>query len=135
MSGRSPLPGILALVGAGLLLAGSLVDFGDGFSLVEFGDRPGKVIVADVLFWWLPVAVGITAGVLILTPGLLIRRLAAGLCLASGVISVGSTVGVLLYGDEAGAGFFLLLAGAGLLTAAGIVGASAPRGDRATVRS
>lgn len=130
MAPRSPLPGILALVGAGLLLAGSLVDFGDGFSLVEFSDRPGDVLIADVLFWWLPVAVAITAGVLSIAPGLLVRKLAAGISLAAGVLSVGSTMGVLLYGDKAGTGFFLMLVGAGLLTAAGIVGASASQRDR-----
>jgi hypothetical protein len=119
---RSPLPGILALVGAGLLLAGSLIDFGGGFHLVEFSDRPGKTLIADVLFWWLPAAVGAAAGVLSIVPGRLTRKLAAGLSLAAGVISVGSTVGLLLYGDEAGAGFFLMLGGAGLLTAAGIIG-------------
>ena len=121
---RSPLPGILALVGAGLLLAGSLIDFGDGFPLVEFSGRAGDALIADLLFWWLPVVVAIVAGILSIGPGQGIRPLAAGLAIAAGVLSVGSTIGVLLYGEEMGAGFLLMLAGAGLLTAGGIVGAS-----------
>jgi hypothetical protein len=133
LPGRSPLPGIFALVGGGLLLAGSLVEFGDGVHLVEFGNRPGDVVLADVLFWWLPVAVAVTAGVLAITPASVIRRLAAGLSLATGVLSIGSTFGVLLYGDEAGAGFFLLLAGAGLVTAAGITGAVASQRKQVSV--
>jgi hypothetical protein len=123
--GRSPLPGILAFVGAGLLLAGSLIDFGDGFALVEFSDRTAKTLIADALFWWLPVAVAITAGVLSIAPGLLTRKLAAGLILATGILALGSTAALLLYDNGSGAGFFLMLAGGGLLTAAGIIGTAA----------
>jgi hypothetical protein len=122
--GRANLASNLAFIGAVILLIGASVEYGadpaGGFSLVEYRGQPIGRFIATALYWWLPVGLAIVAG--FLARRTYTRAVAAGLCIAEGLQSGASAMGPLLFGSEAGPGFFLTLAGAAILLASGIAG-------------
>jgi hypothetical protein len=135
--GRANLASNLAFIGAVVLLIGASVEYGvdpagpaGGFSLVEYRGQPIGRFIATALYWWLPVCVAIVAGFLARRTNT--RAVAAGLCMAEGLQSGASAMGPLLFGSEAGPGFFLTLAGAAILLSSGVAGLARHEGQSRT---
>jgi hypothetical protein len=132
--GEANLASNLAFIGAIVLLIGASVEYGadpaGGFSLVEYRGQPIGRFIATALYWWLPVGIAIVAG--FLARRTRTRAVAAGLCMAEGLQSGASAMGPLLFGSEAGPGFFLTLAGAAILLTSGVAGLARHEGHTRT---
>jgi hypothetical protein len=118
METQATLGAILAIVGTGLYIVGSVVKNGDGYAAVQFSAK-GRYILAAIPVYWVPGALLIGAGVVALAPRKWLG-VAAGTGLGASVPTLTLEIGLLLW-EFPGVPPWLILGGGAVGTAGSVL--------------